>query len=94
MSVSFACLRQAAMFFAALGKEKKLLALAKADTGFVGERHISGAEGDISSLSGQGDSKFEQGRRERRRKGADKGPSENMSQNVASVAFDKVRAAC
>lgn len=41
------------MFFAALGKEKKLLALAKADRGFVGQRNISGGEGDINSASGQ-----------------------------------------
>lgn len=41
------------MFFAALGKEKKLLALAKADRGFVGQRNISGGEGDIDSASGQ-----------------------------------------
>lgn len=41
------------MFFAALGKEKKLLALAKADRGFVGQRSISGGEGDINSASGQ-----------------------------------------
>lgn len=47
------CLPQAAMFFAALGKEKKLLALAKADRGFVGQRNISGGEGDINSASGQ-----------------------------------------
>eukprot|EP00752_Nemacystus_decipiens_P003935 g3603.t1 len=46
-------LMAAAMFFAALGKEKKLLALAKADRGFVGQRNISGGEGDINSASGQ-----------------------------------------
>lgn len=43
------------MFFAALGKEKKLLALAKADRGFVGQRNMSGGEGDINTASGQGE---------------------------------------
>ncbi|CAM9704470.1 unnamed protein product, partial [Ectocarpus fasciculatus] len=46
-------LMAAAMFFAALGKEKKLLALAKADRGFVGQRNLSGGEGDINSTSGR-----------------------------------------
>lgn len=45
---------QAAIFFAVLGKEKKLLALAKADRGFVGQRQLSGQEGDINANSGQG----------------------------------------
>lgn len=49
----FLCLVQAAMFFAALGKEKKLLALAKTDRGFVGQRDISGGEGDINTASGR-----------------------------------------
>lgn len=39
---------------AVLGKEKKLLALAKADRGFVGQRHLSGQEGDINASSGKG----------------------------------------
>lgn len=54
---SWCLLVQAAMFFAALGKETKLLALAKADRGFVGQRNISGGEGDINSASGRGETR-------------------------------------
>lgn len=49
---------KAAMFFAALGQEKKLLALAKADRSFVGHRPLSGHEGDINSSNGRGASDF------------------------------------
>lgn len=45
---------QAALFFVALGNEKKLLALAKADSGFLMQRKLSGAEGNINSSSGRG----------------------------------------
>lgn len=51
------------MFFAALGKEKKLLALAKADRGFVGQRNISGGEGDINSASGRCEAECSSNRR-------------------------------
>lgn len=49
---------KAAMFFAALGQERKLLALAKADRSFVGHRPLSGHEGDISSSDGRGGAHF------------------------------------
>lgn len=45
---------KAALFFAALGKDKKLMALAKADRMFVGHRPLTGQEGDINTKSGQG----------------------------------------
>lgn len=45
---------QAAIFFAVLGRERKLLSLAKADRGFVGHRPLSGQEGDLNTNSGKG----------------------------------------
>lgn len=45
---------QAALFYVVLGDNKKLLALAKADSGFLNQRALSGAEGSLDGKTGRG----------------------------------------